>query len=271
MKKPVVTADQESSQNALLGMQSKERGLQHRSVYGNTRGCEDCSDAALRRNSSIWTDSSFFITATDTDAGKTYVTALLTRVLRKAGLKTVAIKPLACGSMNDSTTLQAAADHELSLEEITPVFYEAPLVPLDAAPLEGKIFSLGQVLPTIQKLQKNYSSLLIEGVAGWLHPLSPTEILPDLAHAIGFPIILVIRNRLGAMNHTLLTLESIAHRGFHCAGMILNHHPEDQEDPAIPGNRRFFQNLAQQQKHNFFLEVEPNQQELSLFSSASSL
>ncbi|MBX9743147.1 MAG: dethiobiotin synthase [Chthoniobacterales bacterium] len=204
----------------------------------------------------------FFITATDTDAGKTYVTALLTKAMRKAGWKTVAIKPLASGGRGDSIALQAAGDDELTLDEITPVFYQASLGPLDAAPLEGEIFSIEQVLPTIQKLQKKYSSLLFEGVGGWLVPLSPGKMLPDLVRAIGSPIILVVRNRLGAMNHTLLTLESIAHRGFHCAGMILNHHPEDQEDPAIPGNRRFFQELSKKQHHSFFLEIHPHQQEL---------
>lgn len=211
----------------------------------------------------------FFITATDTDAGKTYVTALLTRAMRREGLKTVAVKPIASGSFIDTTTLQAAADHELSLEEITPVFYQTPLAPLDAAALEEKVFSLEQVVLTIKKLQKKYSSLVVEGVGGWLVPLSPIEVLADLARTLGLPILLVVRNRLGAINHTLLTLESISHHGCTCSGIILNHHPEDQGDLAIEGNRRFFKKLSQEQNHAFFLEVFPNQEELSLPTSFS--
>ena len=205
----------------------------------------------------------FFITATDTDAGKTYVTALLTRALRKAGFGTVAMKPLASGGWGDSEALRAAADNTLSLEEITPVFYKAPLVPLDAAPLEGKVFSSKQVLPTFERLRKKYPSLLVEGVGGWLVPLSPTESLPDLVRAMNLPVLLVVRNRLGALNHTLLTLESIEHHGLTCAGLLINHHPTDQADPAIEGYRHFFKELAKKRGFPIFLEVEVGQEEMN--------
>lgn len=212
----------------------------------------------------------YFITATDTDAGKTYVTALLTRAFRKMGLKTVSMKPIASGGWNDSKILQAAADHELTLEEITPVYYQAPLVPLDAAPLEGKIFSSKQILLTFHALQEKHPSILVEGVGGWLVPLSPTESLPDLARAIGFPILLVVRNRLGALNHALLTLESIQQHGCHCAGIILNHHPNDQGDPAIEGYRRFFKELSQKKQFSIFLEIASGQEEIESLSEATS-
>ena len=204
----------------------------------------------------------YFITATDTDAGKTYVTSLLTRAFRKAGWNTVAIKPLASGGLSDAEMLQAAADHELTLEEITPVHYKAALGPLDAAPLEGKVFSIEQVLPTFLRLQKKYSSILIEGVGGWLVPLSPKEGLPDLAAAIGFPVLIVVRNRLGALNHTLLTLESIKGYGLTCSGILLNHHPEDKDDPATEGNRRFLKEITQKNQWPIFLEIEPDQKEI---------
>ncbi|HLB33103.1 MAG: dethiobiotin synthase [Verrucomicrobia bacterium RIFCSPHIGHO2_12_FULL_41_10] len=201
----------------------------------------------------------YFITSTDTNAGKTYATALLTRSLRKAGWNTVAMKPLSCGGLDDSETLRAAADNELSLEEVTPVSYKAALGPLDAAPLEGKQFSCEEIIPTFQHLRKKYSSLLVEGIGGWLVPLSPKESLPDLVQAMGLPVLLVVRNRLGALNHTLLTLESIQHHGMTCDGILLNHHPEDQDDLAIEGNRRFLQKLAIKLQLPFFLEIYPKQ------------
>lgn len=206
----------------------------------------------------------YFITATDTDSGKTYVTALLTRAAQNQGFKTVAIKPVASGGMTDSEILRSAAQNELSLKEVTPVFYKAPLGPLDAAPLEGKIFSIAQVLPTFYALRKKYSSILVEGVGGWLVPFSKKESLPDLARAIGFPVLIVVRNRLGALNHALLTLESIQHHGLTCAGIILNHHPADQGDVAILGNRRFLKELTQKLQLPFFIEVHPDQQEIML-------
>jgi dethiobiotin synthetase len=205
----------------------------------------------------------YFITATDTDGGKTFVTALLTRAFQKLGLKTIAIKPIASGSWNDSKILQEAAKNQLMLEEITPVFYKNPLAPLNAAPLEGKMFSLNQVLPTLQELQKKHSSIFVEGVGGWLVPLSPTESLPELVLAIGFPVLVVVRNRLGAMNHTLLTLDSIEHYGCTCSGILLNHHPDDKDDFSAQSNRIFFQELAKKRGFPIFLEVESDQEELS--------
>jgi dethiobiotin synthetase len=82
----------------------------------------------------------YFITATDTNAGKTYIVALLTRAFRKLGFDTLAMKPIACGDWSDSKILQSAADGRLTLEEITPAYYQAPLAPIHAAPREGKIF-----------------------------------------------------------------------------------------------------------------------------------
>lgn len=201
----------------------------------------------------------YFITSTDTNSGKTYVTALLTRSLRKTGWDTVAMKPLSCGGLDDSETLRAAADNELTLEEVTPVSYKAALGPLDAAVLEGKQFSCEEVIPAFQHLRKKYSSLLVEGVGGWLVPLSPKESLPDLVRTMELPVLLVVRNRLGALNHTLLTLESIQNHGMTCEGILLNHHPEDQGDLAIEGNRCFLQELAIKLQLPFFLEIYPNQ------------
>ncbi|MFZ4115346.1 MAG: dethiobiotin synthase [Chthoniobacterales bacterium] len=208
----------------------------------------------------------YFITATDTNAGKTYVTALLTRAFRKLGLDTLAMKPIACGDWSDSKILQSAAGNTLTLEEITPVYCQTPLAPIHAAQREGKLFSIDHVLPAFHHLRKKTSSLLVEGVGGWLALLSPTESLADLACAIQFPILLVVRNRLGAMNHALLTLESIKHHGCHCAGIILNHHPDDEGDLAIEGYRHFFKELSQERKFPIFLEVEPGQEEISILS-----
>ncbi len=205
----------------------------------------------------------YFITATDTDAGKTYVTTLLTRTFRKLGLPTLAIKPIASGSLQDSLQLQLAAENTLSLEEITPLYYQTPLAPYHAAKREGKPFSMQQALSTFHLLEKKYSSLLVEGAGGWLVLLSENESIASLARTINFPVLVVVRNRLGAMNHALLTLQAIEHYGCHCAGMILNHHPEDRSDLVIGEYRSFFKELSEKKNFSFFLEVEANQQELS--------
>jgi dethiobiotin synthetase len=209
----------------------------------------------------------FFITGTDTNAGKSYVTALLTRAFRRAGHQTVAIKPLASGGWSDSEILSAAADHLLTPQEITPFFYELPLSPMQAAVLEGKVISPHNILLFVEEMKKKFPSLLIEGVGGWKVPLTDDFTTADLAATTGSPVIIVVRNRLGAINHSLLTLDSIRSHGLSCVGIVLNHLPEDQADPAIPGNREFFKKMTERESL-LFLEVFPNQKEidLSLFS-----
>lgn len=205
----------------------------------------------------------FFITGTDTDAGKTYVTALLTRSLRRAGFDTVAMKPISCGEPQDTRVLREAGECELSTEEVTPVSYSAPLAPIEAARLEGRVFDPEDVLSVFRRISNSRRSLLVEGVGGWLVPLAGEYSTADLAKAMGLPVLLVVRNRLGAINHTLLTLESINHHGLTCGGIILNNHPDDAGDAARDGNRRLLPSLA---KAPILFEIDPGQTSVELLA-----
>ena len=202
-----------------------------------------------------------FITGTDTNVGKTFVTALLTRSLRNAGFDTVAMKPISCGEPEDSRALMEAANNTLSMEEVTPASYSAPLAPIEAARLEDRTFDSSEVLPTFERLKQTHRSLLVEGVGGWLVPLTQDYSTADLAKAMGLPILLVVRNRLGALNHALLTLESIAAHGLTCEGIVLNNHPDDAGDLAADGNRRL---LPQLTNVPILFEITSGQTELKL-------
>jgi len=203
----------------------------------------------------------FFITGTDTDVGKTFVTALLTRSLRRAGFDTVAMKPIYCGEPEDTLALQGAADFELTQQEVTPVSYATPLAPIEAARLEGRTFDPAEILPTFERLHRTHCSILVEGVGGWLVPLAKHYSGADLARAMGLPVLLVVRNRLGALNHALLTLESIHSHGLICGGIILNDHPADANDTAAEGNRTLLPSLTQVP---ILFDIMPGQTELEL-------
>lgn len=203
----------------------------------------------------------FFVTGTDTNVGKTFVTALLTRSLRKAGFDTVAMKPISCGEPSDTIALQAAAENELTILEVTPVSYSAPLAPIEASRLEGSAFDPSMVITTFSRLRNTHRSLLVEGVGGWLVPIAESYSGADLAKEMGLPVLLVVRNRLGALNHTLLTLESIKAHGLNCAGIVINNHPDDEGDVAREGNRRLLGELA---GAPVLFEILPGQTELEL-------
>ncbi|MFM8363581.1 MAG: ATP-dependent dethiobiotin synthetase BioD, partial [Verrucomicrobiota bacterium] len=78
-------------------------------------------------------------------------------------------------------------------------------------------------------LSKKHHSLLFEGAGGWLVPITETETLADFAVRLNLPVIVVVANRLGCLNHTLLTLESLRARNLHCPGIILNHLTPDAD------------------------------------------
>lgn len=163
-----------------------------------------------------------FVTGTDTGVGKTYVTALLTRSLRAAGLDTVALKPVCCGERDDAGILRAAADDELTLDEVNPVWFRTPVAPLVASRIEGGEVSVGGLVDWFSRVAGARKSVLVEGAGGWLVPLADGSTIADLAVRIDLPVVLVVANRLGCINHTLLTLESISRRGLKCDGIILN-------------------------------------------------
>ena len=164
-----------------------------------------------------------FLTGTDTGVGKTFTTALLTRALREAGLGTIALKPLCSGERSDVEILRAASDNALSLDETNPVWLQAPAAPLVAAQLENRTLSLDPLVEWFHKLSAKHSSLLVEGAGGWLVPITETQTLADFAVRLGLPVIPVVANRLGCINHALLTIESIRARSLPCPGIILNH------------------------------------------------
>ncbi|MFA6563397.1 MAG: dethiobiotin synthase [Verrucomicrobiia bacterium] len=158
-----------------------------------------------------------FITGTDTGVGKTFVTAALVRALRKAGVHTGAVKPFATGSRDDARVLRSAMDGELTLAEINPVFFKRPLAPMVAARLEGKRVPL-----RVGLLAKRFELLLVEGIGGWLVPLTERVTVADWVARQRWPIVIVARAGLGTINHTLLTVESARRRGVKIAAVFLN-------------------------------------------------
>lgn len=164
----------------------------------------------------------YFVTGIDTDVGKTYFTALLTKELRRQGYDTLALKPLCCGDREDVRVLRQAADDEPTEDEINPLWYTAPAAPFIAARRENREVDFSSLTAWFAALRERRKSLLVEGAGGWLVPLNAKQTVADLAVAFQLPVLVVVANRLGCLNHTLLTVESIRARGLTCAGLILN-------------------------------------------------
>ncbi len=201
-----------------------------------------------------------FITGTDTGVGKTFVTALLARALRRAGLDTVALKPLCSGDRDDATALREACDGELELDEINPLWFHAPLAPLLAARLEGRTVSLPVLEKWFQSVSQGRQSVLVEGAGGWLAPIAEGKLIADLAGMLGLPVLLVVANRLGCVNHALLTIEAIRARGLSCRGIVLNSLSGDA-DESRRTNRSLLEEFTDVP---VLFEITPGQQEIEL-------
>ncbi len=179
----------------------------------------------------------YFITGTDTNVGKTYVTQLLIDAFKRSGKRVAGYKPVSCGDRTDAAAiLQTCADPELSMDLVNPVYLKAPAAPLVAALLENKRLDLGVLRAGFEQLAARYDTVLVEGAGGWEVPLNDIMTMADFAQALALPVIVVVNNKLGALNHTLLTVRNIQARQMTVAGLILNH-VADERDTASISNR----------------------------------
>src|SRR5947207_4859213 len=112
-----------------------------------------------------------FITGTDTGVGKTVLASLLARHLRERGVAVAALKPICSGGRADARALHASLDGALTLDEINPWHFRAPLAPLLAARREHRRVELADVLAHLRRIQRRFDVVLVEGAGGLLSPL----------------------------------------------------------------------------------------------------
>jgi dethiobiotin synthetase len=163
---------------------------------------------------------SFFVTASGTDIGKTYVTAAMIRGLRARGLRVDAVKPVLSGfdpsdaASSDTGVLAAALGRDLSpemLQLMTPWRYRAALSPDMAAAREGQAIPVREVIAYLRGagVASAADVLLAEGAGGVLVPLDARTMIRDVVRELGWPAILVGGTCLGSISHTLTALESL--------------------------------------------------------------
>lgn len=184
----------------------------------------------------------YFVTGTDTGVGKTHVTRLMLQSLRHAGIDAVGYKPVACGDREDGRIL-AAASGALALDEVNPVHLLPPVAPYVAGLLENHPVDPACLLAGYRRLAAVHAVVLVEGVGGWEVPLTAHYRVSDLARDLGLPVILVAANRLGALNHILLTVNAIRAQGLTCAGIFLNQ-LADELDTAMISNKGVLEQLT---------------------------
>ncbi|HXG50278.1 MAG TPA: dethiobiotin synthase [candidate division Zixibacteria bacterium] len=176
-----------------------------------------------------------FITGTDTGVGKTFFACGLAASLRGRGYRVGVMKPAetgcarADGSLlpDDAARLKAASGCELPLEVVCPYALREPLAPSLAAERDGVRIEIDRIVRSYREIRAAHDVTLVEGAGGLMVPLLPAYTFADLAALLELPVIVVAANRLGAINHLLLTLEHASCKGLRVLGYVLNRSAAD--------------------------------------------
>ena len=165
---------------------------------------------------------SLFITGTDTGVGKTFTAVQLLRLGRAGGLRCAGYKPICCGDREDAELLRAASDPGLSLDEVNPIWFRTPAAPFTAALVEQREVNVPLMHDQLERLRSRFDVVVVEGVGGWLVPIRADYFASHLAAEMGLPVVVVALNRLGCLNHIMLTVQSVAASGLSCLGVAFN-------------------------------------------------
>ncbi|MCK5918019.1 MAG: dethiobiotin synthase [Cocleimonas sp.] len=168
-----------------------------------------------------------FMTGTDTDVGKTWVGCQIITALQQQGQDIAPRKPVESGwnddiTQTDAWKLASAANKQQQLALICPNRFNAPVSPSRAAQLEAREISIAQLKQQCLDTLGAEQILYIEGAGGFYSPLCQDGLNADLCEALDMPIILVADDKLGCINHVLLTVDAINQRGLTLICIILN-------------------------------------------------
>jgi dethiobiotin synthetase len=172
-----------------------------------------------------------FVTGTDTEIGKTLISAAILHKLVTSGQRACGMKPIAAGAAigddgalhnDDADMLAAAGNVHLPQHITTPYMFKEPAAPHIAAALEGVTIELVPIIAAYAEILGASDAVVVEGVGGFHVPLADDFDTADLAAQLNLPVVLVVGLRLGCISHALLTVEAVVRRGLVIAGWVAN-------------------------------------------------
>jgi dethiobiotin synthetase len=191
-----------------------------------------------------------FVTGTDTGVGKTLIVGLLAKFLQDRGLRVVTQKWIQTGDQGFSSDikvhlkLMGKLKSYLSLQ--SPYVFKLPASPHLAAGKEKKKISSAKIKSSFKALARKFDLVIVEGVGGSLVPFSKKKLVIDIARDLKLPVLIVAANKLGAINHTLLTIEALRRRKMPTIGLILNNISLKQNKTILKDNPRIIKSISQE-------------------------
>ena len=195
-----------------------------------------------------------FITATDTDIGKTMITGAIAAAMKVRGIHVGVFKPLASGAIRneagillaeDATFLMKAAGIGEELrQEVNAVALEPALTPAVAAKISNVCIDIPKILTDLKQAMKKYEFVLVEGVGGLISPLWEDHLLADMMKELNFPALLVSKPRLGAINHTVLSYAYAMQHKIRLDGVVINRFEASQAGVLEESNIHYIEKLT---------------------------
>jgi dethiobiotin synthetase len=176
-------------------------------------------------------NNNYFITATDTDAGKTYVACALSLALIKSGKRVAVYKPIAAGCdiinstlvNQDARQLADIANCGQTLRQVNPIAFAEPIAPHIAANKLQRPITLTEIIDGFKQVDKYQADITIsEGAGGWRLPLGNGQYLSSFVKTANLQVVLVVNMKLGCLNHAILTHEAIMADGLSCVAWVAN-------------------------------------------------
>lgn len=191
-----------------------------------------------------------FITGTDTEVGKTYITTELMKYLKAKGIRVFGIKPIASGCTvndegllinTDASLIREASSIYKDQEIINPISFKEPIAPSIASEHANITLTSSLIVKKIlSSIQEDADINFIEGIGGWAVPINRDELTSDIVNCLKIPVILVVGIRIGCLNHAILTSLSIKKDEIPFIGWIAN--CLDKNTLAIEENIQTLQN-----------------------------
>jgi dethiobiotin synthetase len=193
-----------------------------------------------------------FVTGTDTEIGKTLVAGLLARYLCDKGYRAITQKWIQTGTGSFPTDIavhlklmgRKVDDVEEHLPAMAPYEFQLAASPHLAAGVEKKKISAARIKRSFQTLSKKYDFVIVEGVGGVLVPFNRKKLVIDIARELALPVVIVVQNKLGAINHALLTIEALRARNMKILGLVFNAWNEKEDRIILEDNPKIIKALT---------------------------
>lgn len=186
-----------------------------------------------------------FVTGTDTGVGKTLITGLLADYFIGKGRSAVTQKWIMTGSTDDirvhSKIMGLTSTENRDL--IVPYSFKFAASPHLAASLERKLINEEKIKKAFLELSRRYDFVIVEGTGGILVPISRKSLLIDIVEVLRLPVILVVHNRLGAINHTLMSIEALKKRRIPIIGVVFNNLSKTKK-VILDDNQRIIEEIS---------------------------